>query len=97
MPSTSIKTLIKGYLQHPRYQAFWIKNIVTTAWHNLFPHAKSQLKKIAIKNSVAYIWLESLILSNDLSRKKQVIVQQLQQEITKLEQDAKLVKDVVFC
>ena len=87
---------IRQCVRFGRYQSYWCKSVLVTAWCHLFPHLKNQLKRLYLKKEVLYISLDSLILTNDLRQKTTTVLTKLKEEISALGEDPNLVEDIVF-
>lgn len=92
----SVRTLVRQSLNSAKYRPYWIKSVVVAAWNQLFPHNKTQLKKLFIKNKVIYIQLYSLIFSYSLRNCKMELLEKLKKEIKNLGEAENLIEDIIF-
>ena len=94
--SRPINDVLQECLYAPKYRLYWVRSVVVTAWRNLFPHTKDQLARISMKGHTIFVKLKSLILTNDLRRSKEEILQKLQTEIVNMGHQPSIIQDIVF-
>ncbi len=95
MPLYNQKTIgeaIGEFLKHFKLEEKLTETKISTSWEKVMgQHIAKYTKRVALRNKVLYVYLDSSALRNELSLARQKIVEMINKEAGK-----KVIDDVVF-